>query len=202
MNGLKTNQSEVKQLDDAFMIKRLKRDDEGALKQIYEQYFSYVSAITYSRIGAKMQKEDAEEVIADVFLALWENRKKLSAEYGTLKSYLGVLTRNLSINKLRNFHFSEELMEAEIFSKEMGVEESFLQKETLQEIYQLVMAMKSPDKEIFFNYYLKELSIKEVATMFDIKENTIKTKLRRVRKKVQSILKERGSHYEYIQRQT
>ena len=42
------------------MIKRLKRDDEGALKQIYEQYFSYVSAITYSRIGAKMQKEDAE----------------------------------------------------------------------------------------------------------------------------------------------
>lgn len=189
-------------MDDAFMIKRLKRDDEGALKQIYEQYFSYVSAITYSRIGAKMQKEDAEEVIADVFLALWENRKKLSAEYGTLKSYLGVLTRNLSINKLRNFHFSEELMEAEIFSKEMGVEESFLQKETLQEIYQLVMAMKSPDKEIFFNYYLKELSIKEVATMFDIKENTIKTKLRRVRKKVQSILKERGSHYEYIQRQT
>lgn len=189
-------------MDDAFMIKRLKRDDEGALKQIYEQYYSYVSAITYSRIGAKMQKEDAEEVISDVFLALWKNRKKLSAEYGTLKSYLGVLTRNLSINKLRNFHFSEELMEAELFSKEMGVEEAFLQKETLQEIYQLVITMKSPDKEIFFNYYLKELSIKEIATMFDIKENTIKTKLSRVRKKVRAILKERGNHYEYIQRQT
>ena len=188
--------------NDEFMIKRLKRDDEGALKQIYEQYFSYVSAIVYSRIGIKMQREDIEEVISDVFFALWENRKKLSAEQGTIKAYLGVIARNRSINKLRKFHFSEEIMEAEIFSEEMGVEEAFIQKEALQEIYNLVMKMKSPDKEIFMNYYAKELSIKEISTMFRLNENTVKTKLRRARKKVQNILKERGNYYEYIQRRT
>ncbi len=170
-------------MNDEFMIKRLCRDDEGALKYIYDHYYSYVYAVANSRIGAKMQKEDIEEVVSDVFLTLWNNRRKLNANDGTIKAYLGVMTRNQSINKLREFHFCDKLMDSNILSTELGIEEAFIQKETLLEIYEIVTKMKSPDKEIFFSYYMEEQKTREIADLLMLNENTVKTKLRRNKKK-------------------
>ena len=93
-------------MQDEILIGRLKRRDMNAFEEVIGTYKNYVGAIVKSRISASMQPEDVEEVVADVFFALWKQSGKLDAKKGSLKNYLGILTRNryIKVSGYRDFH--------------------------------------------------------------------------------------------------
>lgn len=80
-------------------LKKLQAGDEQALCWFIDRYTAYVSTIVHSVIGAAMGKADVEEVTADVFLALWQNREKVQQR--KCRAYLSALARNTALNRLR-----------------------------------------------------------------------------------------------------
>lgn len=52
--------------------------------------------------------------------------------------------------------------------------------------------MKKIDKEIFLLYYFDEKKVKEIASIYQITETRVKSKLFRVRKKIRKKIKEEG----------
>jgi RNA polymerase sigma factor (sigma-70 family) len=82
--------------------------------------------------------------------------------------------------KRKNLISIDEL--AEPLSKETGYEKI--------EIEQLLDVLPSEEKQLLKLFYIEDLSIRDLALILSIPENTVKTKLRRAREKVKKTLTE------------
>ena len=178
------------------MIKRLKRHDMAAFEEVVNTYKNYVGAVVRSKISASMEPEDVEEVVADVFFALWKQHDKLNPDKGSIKNYLGVIARNMAVNKLRNYKNTVALEEDMELQGSASPENEFLDKEARSNLTAEIALLKSPDREIFIRYHMDGESINDIASELKLNPNTVKAKLARARKKLKKQLSERGYCYE------
>ena len=65
-----------------------------------ENYTPYIYTIIKNK-SSELTEEDVEEIISDVFLALWKNQEKLDINKD-LSSYLAGITKNLYNKKMRD----------------------------------------------------------------------------------------------------
>ena len=69
------------------------------IDKIIDDFYGYVYMITKNGASIYITDEDIEEIISDVFVALWKNGRKLS-EGTELKPYIAGITKNIIKNKL------------------------------------------------------------------------------------------------------
>lgn len=83
---------------DSSLVSRLKKGDKGAFEVIFHEYSPklYFFSLSYLHIEA-----EAEEVVQNVFVSLWEHRCALD-ETRSLKSYLYKATVNHIYNYFRH----------------------------------------------------------------------------------------------------
>ena len=85
---------------EAQLIRRLRRGELSALEAVIERYTPYVSAVIRNQLCSFSRDEDVEELAADVFLALWNHRNRLTTEH--LRGFLGTVARNRARSFLRS----------------------------------------------------------------------------------------------------
>ena len=114
-----------------------------------EIYTPYLSVVLYNMLGTSLPREDIEEIISDVFVALWKNAGYIDLEKGTLRSYMAATARNLALkrlNKKRDFSSLDEI--------EMPDERDFAEEHSDKDsVWNAVMSLGEPDNEIFVRYY-------------------------------------------------
>ena len=89
-------------IDEKQLMLELKNKDERALKICMNKYYRYVVYIVENIIGSALPYEDKEEVVSNVFVALWNYSADLDTDnYSTFKPYLGTIARNMAKNALR-----------------------------------------------------------------------------------------------------
>lgn len=177
--------------DEKKLLRNIQKRKRGSLEKIIEIYTPYVSVVVYNTIGAAMAREDIEEVVSDVFMALWKRADELDAAKGCLRAYLGTAARNSALNKLRGFKTYEEL-DIMLASPSKGPEEIVNEAEERKILIGIINELGEPDAEIFFRYYWYEEKISKIAALTGLKVSTITTKLARGRKKLKQILESRG----------
>ena len=74
-------------------ISKFYKDNKLEIEKVIEKYTAYTYSIIKTRV-TKIRKEDAEEIISDVFLALWNNRNKLDLNK-SMSLYISGITKNL-----------------------------------------------------------------------------------------------------------
>ena len=84
-------------MDDAAIVSLFWQRDERALAETEQKYGSYCRHIAHSILA---DEQDAEESVNDAWLAAWQSIPPQRP--GRLGTYLGKLTRNLSISRLRS----------------------------------------------------------------------------------------------------
>lgn len=84
-------------VDEKDLLQQVAEGNEAAFRELFYRYAdklgSYVLRLTHS-------KTSAEEIVQDVFLKIWLNRKTLS-EIENFRVYLFVLSRNQTLNAIR-----------------------------------------------------------------------------------------------------
>ena len=181
-------------VDDNKLLRDLKKHKKTSLEKLISRYTPYVHTISYNIIGHIMTKEDIEEVIADTFISIWKNIEHIDVDKGSLKSYIGTITKNTAKNKMRQYKISYELSE-EIRSKKISIEDYFLQKERENSLLQMIKNLGEIDGEIFVRYYFYEEKIKDVAKYTGVCSSTIKTKLARGRIKLKKDLTNKEEYH-------
>lgn len=78
-------------------IARICKGDKSALREIYEEYLSYMYSIAFSVLG---NRENAEDVTSECFIKLWQTADRYRPGNGH-KGYLATIVRNMSIDLLR-----------------------------------------------------------------------------------------------------
>ena len=166
----------VKQLTDIELIQLLKADDEAAFTEIYKRYAKILADFTASKL---FNLEDAQDVIHDLFVNIWEDRKELNITTN-LRTYLFAITRYRIIDKIRKNVTRDEystmlqsLSDSYMLSTEQGIAAKELQHTIDNSLNQL-----SPKvREIYKLSREENLSIKEIAAKLQLSEQTVKNQL-------------------------
>ncbi len=163
-------------LTDLQLIDQLKKDDEGAFTEIYRRYANSLSGFASAKL---YNLDDARDIIHDVFVKLWQERKQLQIT-SSLKSYLFTITRYAIVDKIRKNITQEkyaEMLQALRITYEAGIEQMIAAKEIQQNINKSLDKLSPRVKEIFKLSREEHLSIAEIAEKLQISEQTVKNQL-------------------------
>lgn len=169
------------------ILSRLCARDPRALEQLMDRYTKYVSAIVWNILRSCLSVEDGEEVVSDVFLAAWERAADIRPD--CLKAWLGAVARNKARDRLRKAHQELPLEEdiLELTDENTPVTDLELKEERML-VRKAVDSLGEPDREIFLRHYYYIQPIKEICLTMGLNESTVKTKLRRGRMRLKTIL--------------
>lgn len=88
-------------MKDEKLISALKRRKKHALQSCIARYQNSVALTVEAAAGSLLSREDKEELVADVFIALWQSAEKIDETYPSIKPYLCRIARNKTRNVLR-----------------------------------------------------------------------------------------------------
>lgn len=121
--------------------------------------------------------EEAEEVVDDVFLKVWEIRGQL-ANIENLASYLYIVARNHCLNHLRSkAHRKQQqvtpLQESFSITEWQTPEDFLVYQELSEELQQAIDQLPAQCRKVFKLVKEDGLKYKEVADLLDISVNTV-----------------------------
>jgi RNA polymerase sigma-70 factor, ECF subfamily len=122
--------------------------------------------------------EDANEIVNDTFLVIWEKQEELVLD-DSLKAYLYTIVRNKSLNllKKRKIEVTELDMGFEIPSVQYSALEVLQAKQTEELVYTLIEQLPPRCKQIFVLSRKEQLSNKEIASLMDLNEKTVENQI-------------------------
>lgn len=174
-------------MNDEQILAGLRRREPAALEALMGRYISYVCAVVWNILRGRMSRQDAEEVVSDVFLAAWDRPERIRAAY--VKPWLGAVARNMAKNKLRQrgctLPLEEDVLEIPAELTPASALEKQAQRQLVQ---QAVDSMEEPDREIFLRHYYYAQTVRQIGKAMHLKDATVKTKLRRGRMKLKEKL--------------
>jgi len=165
-------------VDEKLALQALRRGNPAGLNFIIDSYTPYVAAIISGIAGRYMHSSDVEELVSDVFVALWQDEGRISP--GKLRPWLAAVARNKARSFLRG-HKIELPLEDDTLPWEFDLETKVQQDELYAAVRRAVLEMGEPDKEIFLRHYYYLQPVKVIAEKTGIKESTVKSRLRRGR---------------------
>lgn len=175
------------------LVMRLKKKDEAALEEIIRKYTPYVTKIVYTVLQGHLPEIDMRGIVNHVFFRLWENTERIQIEqYKDIKPYLGAIARNAAINEKKKMVFNTPLDEEELFD----FRDSFSQIELQEVLSHALRELNTESQILLLKYYFQRKTILQIAEEENQPQPTIKTKLRRSRNKLRSILEKGGFTYE------
>ncbi len=133
-------------MTDEALAWRLAKGSRAALDQAVTRFTPYVSAVAWRVLAASpATREDLEEVVADVFLALW--RHAAEVEPSRVRTWLGAVAKNRAIDRLGRAP-RLPLCEADVDTRP-GPEEQSLQRERAARLLAAVESLEEPDRTLF-----------------------------------------------------
>ena len=167
---------------------RMADDDQEAFTSVYRRHWEPLFVTTVRVIG---NKEDAEDIIQEVFTSLWNRRKVLNLT-GPAAGYLQASVKYRAINYIdRNFirrNYLATLSEV----AEAGVPASpevLLRVKEMQQLIQTIIEDMPPKmREVFQLSRREHLSHKEIALRLGISEETVKKHIQHAMQLLRSAL--------------
>lgn len=151
----------------------IQQDDKVAFYQLYESYSKRLYGFVLRFLK---QEDDAEEIVQEVFVKIWESRKKIDA-YSSFESYIFTIAYNATISLLRKriteSKYLEHLKSVQ-FEDTPDIIGEIQYKELNEKIHSLLDELTPRQKEIFLLSREAGLSHKEIAEKLDISVLTVK----------------------------
>ena len=183
-------------VSDEAIIKRLHSRDETVLQDIRSIYGELCWQMAFRILE---NREDAEECVNDMLLSVWDSIPPQLPV--SLQAYLITLVRNAALDKVRlehrqkrgNAEFTLALDElTEILPSGEQVETIVEERELIQAMRDFLRTLKPDARHLFMQRYFMAESVQTIAELNQMNENTVKSKLLRIRRKLQDYLRKEG----------
>jgi len=158
------------------LFKRIAEGNEPAFRQLFEMYRQRLFIFAYQLSHATV---DAEEIVQDIFLKLWENRTQL-ALVSYPRKYIYTMARNRALDLLAALAKDKKAMQAiwANLSPLQNVTEELLQAQESQRLINEVIAQLPEKKQAIFWLSRRDgLSHQEIARQMDVSVQTVKNNL-------------------------
>lgn len=172
------------------IIRGLKQDNQQMLKYLFDQY--YENLVFYS-MSYVYRQEIAEEIIQELFIRIWENRKTTSITK-SIKAYLFISAKNSSINYLRSKYARipfVELTDIREKSTRFTGEDDITEGELKILIQKTIDTLPTKCRMIFNLSRNSDLSHQEIADKLGISKKTVYVQIRIAVLRIKKVLAEK-----------
>jgi RNA polymerase sigma-70 factor (ECF subfamily) len=162
-------------LSDTILLIKLQEGDHDAFNEIYNRYWKKLYFVAYKHLAENVE---AEEIVQEVFLALWSKRSSLKIE--SLPAYLAAMTRYAVYHKLRHRKKTPFTTLEKIDDNGIGrilEEGSFENKLLLEIVSKLANELPEKCRLVFINNKLLDRPLAEVAEGLGISVKTAEAHL-------------------------
>ncbi len=145
--------------------------------------------------GILNDRSDSEESVNDTWLAAWTSIPPTRPN--CLKTFFGALTRRISIDRLRRRTAEkrcrgEALLAldelSECIPSSWNLEKAIEDRELIRAFDSFLAQLPEAERNLFVARYWYGLSVAELGAKFDLRRNTVLSKLRRTRLRLLSYL--------------
>jgi RNA polymerase sigma-70 factor (ECF subfamily) len=183
-------------LVDQQLVERCLTGDAGAWDQVIRDHSRRIYNLCLRFTG---RPEDAEDLSQEVFIRVYRNLASYRAADGSLKTWIGSVTRNLLIDhyrRTRNLRQTDSLDDEESrltppVAQGRPADAGVWSRE-IQESVQRALTRLSPElREAVILRDLQDLDYREIAEMLHVPEGTVKSRINRGRIELARMLKRR-----------
>lgn len=176
---------------DELMIEAFEIEDkEDLIDEIMNKYGQEVLQLVYSYVN---NKEVAEDLTQDIFVKCYKSLHTYKGN-SNLKTWLWRIAINHCKDYLKSWYNKKVIVTEDDFtymeSQKESVEQIVIQNAEDSRLASAVMSLPIKYREVIYLFYYEELSIKEVATVIEVKENMIKTRLKKAKELLKKGLEE------------
>ncbi|HRP55755.1 RNA polymerase sigma-70 factor [Agriterribacter sp.] len=159
--------------DDYFRL--LQQGDSAAFHHLIRIYFPVLGR--YACRVVRISSAEAEDVIEEVFIKLWERRAQF-AGFGEVKGFLYTSVRNGCLNVLRSRQREETRATAfmQLYGNESGDSDKaeIIYSELLAEIRKSIDSLPAKMREIFILSHYKKMSNEAIAAHLNLSHQTVR----------------------------
>lgn len=160
--------------DDATLLMLIRRGDEAAMAALYDRYVRVVYSVL---LRVLHHSSSAEEILEEMFVAIWRRPEDLLSVRGSLGAWLAVVARNSAIDALRRRAPLEtigDIAMASPYDLSNDGERRLLADRTRAEVARLA----PEQRKIFAMAFFDGLSHREIAEMTNETAETVKMTIR------------------------
>ena len=164
-------------LSEEELVRALKSKQKIAMEALYSMY----SAALYGIISRIVQvDEEAEDVLQEVFLKIWNNGAYFDNSKGRLFTWMANIARNQAIDKIRSKSFKNETKNQDLDDNvdSIDVFKNVSMSPDHIGLKDLLSKLKPEHKIVVELVYFNGYKQQEVADELDIPLGTVKTRLR------------------------
>jgi RNA polymerase sigma factor (sigma-70 family) len=164
--------------------------DESALAALYDATVGKVLALALRITG---NREEAEEVVSDVYLQVWARARDYSEARGSVKAWLYTICRSRALDRLRRRDIAETSGDfaalcAEQPSPDVDPLDALLGMERDTAMHQALSAISPVERQLLTLAFFKGLSHQEIADYTNAPLGSVKTILRHAMQKLRQRL--------------
>ncbi len=165
----------------------LKEGDFSSFDKLFELYHKRI--FCFARALLK-NKEDAEEIVQDVFIRVWQKRQDIK-EHLNFKSYIFTITYNLVIDRFRDRIKDEKIREAlenETIESTFSVEKDINYSQLNDLVKETIEAFPPQQKTVYKMSRTYGLTHREIALQLNISVNTVKNHVSNALKEIKNAI--------------
>lgn len=159
-------------LNEMLIFSAIKRNDYVSYNKLFVCYYGKLCQYVYSILE---NKEDAEDIVQELFLIIWNNREKIDVKEN-VSAYLYRMAKNLSLNHLKgnvNRHLPLESSEGVCEYEDNKIESD----EFHIALFDCIDRLPPRSRQVLLLHKLKGIRQKEIAAQLNISVKTIKNQI-------------------------
>ena len=163
-------------------------DEQAQIEQLFKENHALLYKVSYQLLRSET---DAEDAVAQAFLNIMEHFEKISRlSRPVRRPYCGVIAKNTSYDILRR---KKRLIPVEEFygdETDDDVVDTFFEKFEKTQLIAALKLLDENDRTLLTFRFGRDMSLKDIAVLMEISEETAKKRSQRALKKLKKILGE------------
>ncbi|MBD8032972.1 sigma-70 family RNA polymerase sigma factor [Solibacillus merdavium] len=171
-----------------------REEKDFLLEKIMIEYGNELVRLAFSYVK---DVETAKDLVQNTFIKCYKNIDSFRYD-AHIKTWLYRITINECKDYLKSWNY--KMVQVKSFINETAksilpsTEKKVIDKYNNEEIKDTIYSLPKVYREVVYLYYYDSLSTEEIANVLDIPVNTVKTRLRRAKHRLESMLKEAELH--------
>jgi RNA polymerase sigma-70 factor (ECF subfamily) len=163
---------------DQDLIIQLRAGESTALDELFRRYYVDLCRTALRFVN---DEQEAEDIVQNLFVALWEKRAGQQEDLGSVGPYLRRAVRNRSLNFLRDrkrIPIDDGDIPETLAAKDLA-DDGLAQDELRDRIHNAIDALPERCRLVFVMSKLEEMTHKEIAGALEISPKTVENQMTR-----------------------
>jgi RNA polymerase sigma factor (sigma-70 family) len=176
--------------NDSKLLDAIRNGDEEALVELFHQNRRPVTSLVTRNQGSE---DDAEDVLQEAMVVLWERVRSGSFEYqAKLSTFIYATAKNIWFRRLarhrRELHASEEALD--VATDDATPLEELEENERVLAVQKAMERMENPCRDLLLLFYWEERSMEEIAMKLGFANaDTVKSKKYQCKKSLEHLVR-------------